>query len=262
MAPGPKRSSSGSAHDYKVMKKLIFILPLLLLFGCNISEDCIRESGSERTKDFPAAAFDKIYVYPGISLVVSQGAAYSVVVKAGSNVIDDVSVTFEGDALKLRDNSGCNLARQYGNKTVYVTAPALTEIHSNTAQKIMSSGTLGFPVLRLFAMDNMGGVATGDFILDVDNQQLVIESNNISSFKIQGHTNEMLLNFYDDLCRFEGAEFLSESIKIFQRSSNDMIVHPIQSISGDIYSTGNVISKAHPASVNVIEHYNGRLIFD
>lgn len=248
------------------MKKLLIVLPLFLLFlGCNISEECVRNSGSIRTKDFPAAGFNKIYVYPGISLVVASGDGYAIKVSAGSNVIDDISVSVQDSILTLRDNSGCNLVRDYGSKTVYVTADKMEilEIYSNTAKPITSEGVLTFPILRLYAMDSFGGVATGDFDMNVDNTQLVVQSNNISCFKVAGHTNEMLLNFYDDMGRFDGPDLIANTIQVFQRSSNDMIVHPVQSISGDIYSTGNIICKVHPVTdPAVVEHYTGRLIFE
>jgi hypothetical protein len=247
------------------MKKLLLILPLLVLFsGCNISEECIRNSGSLRTKDFAATPFNKIYVYPNISLVLKPGTEFSITASAGSNVIDDIAVTIENGALSLRDNSGCNLARQYGNKTVYVTAPQQSEfeIYSNTAQPIKSEGVITHTILRLISMDYFGGVGTGDFFMEVDNTQLVVQSNNISIFKVKGQTQQMLLHFYDDLSRFEGEDFIAQDIQIFQRSANDMIVHPVQSITGDIYSTGNVLCKTHPAEVNVVKHYSGSLIYD
>lgn len=249
------------------MKKLLFVLPLLLLFGCNISEDCLKNSGAMQSKVIDVAAeasFSKIYVYPNISLVLRQGDENAITVKAGGNVISDISVVIENDALVLRDNSGCNLSRQYGNKTVYVTSKTvpIMEIYSNTAQAIKSEGVLTFPILRLYAMDYFGGVGTGDFTLNVDTSQLVIESNNVSIFRITGETDEMLLNFYDDLSRFEGETLIAQSIKVFQRSANDMIVHPVQSITGDIYSTGNILCRTHPPTVAIERHYTGRLIYD
>jgi hypothetical protein len=247
-----------------VSKKLL-ILPLVLLFlGCNISEECIKNSGAMQTKEIPASPFNKIYVYPNISLVISQGDEFAITIKAGNNVINDISATIENNALSLRDNSGCNLTRQYGNKVVYVTTPHQEEfeIYSNTAQAIKSEGVISHSIFRLYSMDYFGGVGTGDFIMTVDTGQLVIESNNVSIFKIQGQTTQMLLNFYDDLSRFEGENLVAQHINIFQRSANDMIVHPVQSIEGNIYSTGNVLCKTHPPTANVVKHYTGRLIYD
>lgn len=244
------------------MKKILLFISIVLFSGCGISDDCVRNSGALKNRPVPVTAFENIYVFPGISLVVSQGPEYEVSVKAGENFIDDIEVKVANNALTLKDNSGCNWVRDYGQTTVYVTAPNLVEIYSNTEKTIRSNGVLTFPMLRLYSMDFFGGVGTGDFIMEVNNSQLVIASNHVAGFYITGQTQQMLLNFYDGIGRFEGADFLANDIVIFQRGSNDMIVHPVQSISGNIYSTGNVISKTHPATVNVVEHYSGRLLFD
>jgi hypothetical protein len=247
------------------MKKLLFVLPLFLLFGCNISEDCIRNSGAMQTKVIAAdAPFNKIYVYPNIGLVLKMGDEYSITVKAGSNVIDDISAVIVNGSLELRDNSGCNLNRQYGGKTVIVTTPHQHEfeVYCNTGQQIKSDGVITHDLFRMFSMDYFGGTGTGDFTMEINNVQTVIASNNVSIFRIKGQTGQMLLNFYDDLGRFEGEDFIAQDIVVFQRSSNDMIIHPVQQLSGNIYSTGNVISKTHPPEVDIVQHYSGRLIYD
>ena len=252
------------------MKKLLLILPvLLLLAGCGISEECVQGSGTMQAKQIAISAepnqvlFTKIYVYPNISLVISQGDEYSITIKAGSNVIDDISAEIVNGSLELRDNSGCNLTRQYGGKTVYLTTPFQQEldIYSNTAQPIKTEGLITHTIFRLFAMDYFGGVGTGDFFINVNNAQLCILSNNVSMFHVDGQTQQMLLYFYDDLSRFEGADFIAQDIDIFQRSANDMIIHPAQKLTGNIYSTGNVLCKTHPPIVEVEKHYTGRIIY-
>lgn len=248
------------------MKRLLLILPLLLLLsGCNVSEDCFKNSGATQTKELPAEPFTRIYVYPNISVVIRESNQYAITVKAGSNVIDDISASIANGTLELRDNSGCNLNRQYGGKTVYVTIPDIPqlEIYSNTAQVIRGEGELTIPIFRLFSMDYFGGVGTGDFIFDnLDCGTVDIQSNNVSIFKLKGQTDQLNLSFFDDLSRFEGQDFIAQNIRIFQRSANDMIVHPVQEITGTIYSTGNVICKNHPPVVNVSRVYTGRLIYD
>lgn len=244
------------------MKRIIALFSILIFSGCSISADCVESAGTVEVRQIVATPFQKIMVFPGISLVVKQGSDYQVSIRAGSNFIGDIEAKIENNMLTLRDNSGCNWVRDYGNTVVYVTAPDLVEIYSNTDRAITSDGTLTYPILRLYAMDSFGGVGTGDFHLEVNNEQLVVESNNIAAFYITGQSGQLLLHFYDDLGRFEGADFPVNDIEIFQRSSNDMIVHPLESLSGDIYSTGNVISKTHPPTVNVNQHYTGHLIYD
>ncbi|HEX8563559.1 MAG TPA: head GIN domain-containing protein [Flavobacterium sp.] len=244
------------------MRKLIVILLSFAVASCGLSEDCIRSSGTTTLKEFEVSPFENIYVYPGISLVVTQGDQYIVSVEAGENFLDEVKVTVSGNSLTVKDESGCNWVREYGQVTVYVTAPNLVEIYSNTEGTIRSNGTLTYPILRLYSMDFFGGVGTGDFVMNVNNQQLVVQSSNVSAFSITGATDQLLLSFYNGNGRFEGGDFLADEVVVFHRGANDMIVHPVNALRGDIYSTGDLISKTHPPIVEVIEHYSGDLIFE
>ncbi|HEY0091065.1 MAG TPA: head GIN domain-containing protein [Flavobacterium sp.] len=248
------------------MKKIFFCsFIILLLTGCGLSDDCIKSSGDVVSKEIEVPQdtnFEIIYVNAGIGMVLTQGDEYSVRIEGGDNFIDEIKAEISNNTLRLTDGSGCNWVRDYGNTVVYVTAPNVIEIYSNTEQTIRSNGVLTYPILRLYAMDFFGGVGTNDFYIEVDNYQLVVESNNVSAFYVTGRTGNMLLNFYDGVGRFEGPDFLAESIEIFHRGSNDMIIHPVDSLTGDIYSTGNVISKTHPEHIDVIEHYSGRLLFE
>ena len=261
MAREQKRLNLASASDYN-MKKLIVFFVCFAFASCGLSEDCIKSAGTRTIKEFDVVTFENIYVYPGVSLVVTQGDEYAVSVEAGDNFIDDVKVTIANNSLTVKDESDCNWVREYGQVTVFVTAPNLVEIYSNTEGTIRSNGVLTYPILRLFSMDFFGGVGTGDFIMEVDNQQLVIQSSNVSAFFITGQTDQLLLSFYNGNGRFEGANFQANEVVVFHRGANNMIVHPINALRGDIYSTGDLISKTHPPVVEVIEHYSGDLIFD
>lgn len=243
-------------------KKTVLLLIVLFVTGCGLSEDCVKKSGEVATKQVGTAPFTKISVFPGIALVVKQGDEYAITVKSGANIIDDVDVSVTDGTLVLKDNSGCNFVRSYGQTTVFVTAPNLEEIYSNTNQDISSDGVLTYPILRLYSMDYFGGVGTGDFHIEVNNSQLVVQSNHVAAFYVTGQCEQLLLNFYNGIGRFEGANFLATEIKVFHRGSNDMIIHPVATLTGDIYSTGNIICKSQPTTVSVVEHYSGHLIFD
>ncbi len=235
---------------------------MMCLTGCGISEDCLKNTGSMRTVYVETAAFTKISVFPGIALVLKQGPEYEVRVEAGENVIDNIKVEIRDGVLVLEDETSCNLTRSYGATTVYITAPNIEEIYSNTEQEIRSDGVLTYPVLRLFSMDFFGGVGTGDFHITVNNGQLVVESNHVAAFYIGGTTQQLLVNFYDGIGRFEGNGLTARETAIMHRGSNDMVIRTTDSLNGEIFGPGNVILKTHPASVNVAEHYTGRLIYE
>ena len=56
--------------------------------------------------------------------------------------------------------------------------------------------------------------------------------------------------------------FTVQHLYVFHRGSNDMYVKPVQSISGKIVSTGNVILKNNPPIINVEQLYQGQLIYN
>ena len=250
--------------------KIVFFLLVFLLVSCGISEDCFKGNGNQVTQTFLLENFSKIKVYDGVGLVVKEGSNYEVKVVTSDNIIDDLEVRLDGDMLVVKDNSSCNIARNYGQTTVYITIPDGTilplipelELHCKTEQKIQSDGVLHSPIVRLFAIGDDGdGAGTGDFHINLDNGQFVVESNNVSNFYINGHCEEMLLNFYFGNGRFFGEELHAEKIKLFHRGSNDMFVYPIQKIEGIINATGNVVLENVPPIVDVEEVFRGRVIY-
>ena len=257
------------------MKKIIFVVTVLLLFICVASSltlvscekpsDCVESSGPTITKEVAVQPFKKIKVYRGIEVVITQGTEYKVEIVAGSNFIDNVEVRQNGDQLIFKDDVSCNWVRAYGTTKILVTTPTLEEVYSKTDRNISSNGVLTFPYISFIAMDKDGdgesGAGTGDFILNVNNDYLNIANNNVSRFYLSGQTNTANFNFYFGDGRIEAGDFTVQNMEVYHRGSNDMIVNPIQSITGTMNSTGNIILKNVPPIVQVEELYQGHLVY-
>jgi len=246
------------------MKKIIFILTtFFLVISCSKPSDCIESTGAIITKEFEVTSFNRIDVNKGIKLVITQGNEFKVIVETGENLMGDITVEVVDGSLILKDNTTCNWVREYGHTTVFVTTPALDylDINSRTERDIVSNGVLTYPILRLIAIDLSEGAGTNDFHIQVNNYQTVIENNNVSRYFISGQSDEMYLNFYDGHGRFEGENFIVKNINVFHRGSNDMIVHPTESITGKMYSTGDIVLKNVPLIVDVEQLYQGSVIY-
>lgn len=248
------------------MKKFSVVMILFwMLSGCEKPSDCIESTGAIIIKDVAVQPFNKIKVYRGIEVVITDGPETKVQIEAGKNFIDNVSVTQNGDQLIFKDEASCNWVRSYGRVKILVTTPTLEEVYSKTDRNISSNGVLTFPILRLKAFDKDGdgetGAGTGDFHIQVNNSQLVIENNNVSRYYISGQTHNALLNLYFGDGRIEAENLVVQTVNVFHRGSNDMIVKPIQSLQGKIVSTGNIILKNTPPIVEVEELYQGRVIY-
>ena len=236
---------------------------MVLATSCGISEDCFKGNGNQVIQLFPLENFTKIKVYDGVGLVIKEGTNYEVKVITSDNILDNLEVKLEGNTLVVKDNSTCNIARDYGLTTVYVTAPNITEIHSKTDQDIRSDGVLNYSDLKLISIDLSDGAGTGDFRLSLNTINLYVESNNVSNFYLTGQSQNLHVFFSWGNGIFYGENLIVNIITIYHRGSNNIFFFPINSIEGNIYATGNVVLKNNPiVSPNVIQHFTGRLILD
>ncbi len=89
----------------------------------------------------------------------------------------------------------------------------------------------------------------------------MLVSNNISSFYISGQVVDLFIGFYSGAGRFEGENLEAQNIDVYHRGSNDMVVNPQQSLTGELRGTGDLISLNSPPIVEIEQLYTGQLIF-
>ena len=232
------------------MKKLLVLILVFVFISCERPIECIESAGITTIKNIPVEAFNKIKVYRGIEVVITESAETKVEIQAGENFINDIEVKQYGNQLVFKDNSGCNWVRDYGQTKILITTPTLEDIYSKTDRTISSNGVLSFPNLNIISFDKdadgESGAGTGDFILNLHTTTLTIGNNNVSRFFLSGQVNTANFNFYFGDGRIEAQNLIAQDIVIYHRGSNDMIVNPMQSITGVLNSTGNLVLKNLP----------------
>lgn len=248
------------------MKKILSVVMLVLvLMACEKPSDCVQSTGALVLKDIPVTAFTKIKVYRGIEVVITDGPEYKVQIEAGANFIDNVEVQQNGTQLIFKDQVSCNWVRAYGTTRILVTTPTLEEIYSKTERNISSNGVLTYPNLTVTSFDKdadgEAGAGTGDFTLALNNDLITINNNNVSRFYLSGQTNTAKFNFYFGDGRIEAQNLVAQYIEVFHRGSNDMIVHPVQKITGVLNSTGNLILNSVPTLVDIQELFMGHIVY-
>ncbi|GAA4234397.1 hypothetical protein GCM10022291_13640 [Postechiella marina] len=248
------------------MKKIIYILILSLSFACDSEDasDCFQKTGTIVKQEVIVDAFTKILVNRDIELIIKDGDTQKISIETGKNLINDVTAVVTDGKLILTDNNSCNFVRDYGVTKVYITAPNITEIRSSTQYDVRSDGVLTYPSLSVLSED-FGAPDTftsGNFNLKIDNNSFSLVFNNLSNCFVSGTTENLRVTFASGTSRFEGRNLIAEKVIVSNRSSNDIIVNPQQSITGQIRGTGDVISVNKPPVVTVDEIYKGRLIFE
>lgn len=248
------------------MRKFFYLFLILIFTGCDKEDgpDCFKTTGDIVSKEVDVAPFEELIVYGRIKLFIEQGETHKVVVEAGKNLLGDVEVTVENGRLSLKDNTRCNLIRDYNTTTVYVTVPNLTWLQNASNNTIESSGALNFPMiwLRSFNQEKDPEIYTnGDFKLDLNSDYIRVTGDNYSNFFLSGETEYLNLYIADGDGRIEAAGMIAGTVEIQHRGTNKLIVNPQEILKGEIRSTGDVVSKNRPPIVNVETFYTGRLVF-
>ncbi|WP_282031637.1 head GIN domain-containing protein [Winogradskyella eximia] len=247
------------------MRKIIYLLALSF-FACNSEDayDCFQASGSLVQQEISVSDFESILVNRDIELIIKEASVYKVTIETGENLINDVKAEVIGDQLVLTDNNSCNYVRDYGITKVYVEAPNLTEIRTSTQFEIVSDGILNYETLTLYSEDfnENNDYTIGDFRLTLNSENFKVVSNNLSFYYIDGVVETLFVGFYSGAGRFEGENLIAQNVTVFQRSSNDMVVNPQQSLTGELRGVGDLISVNQPAFVDVERFYDGQLLFE
>lgn len=245
--------------------RITIILGVLFLFGCDSenASDCFQRTGTIVRKEIIVSDFNRILVNPNVELILKEGINTSILIETGDNLLNDVSATVQGDRLILSDANNCGFFRDFNQTKIFVTAPNITEIRSNTQFDISSDGVLKYPSLALLSEDFGEDTknTNGTFTIQVDNKSVSIVGNSIASFFIKGITESLNITIASGTGRFEGENLIAKNVSVYHRGTNKVIVHPQESITGEIRSTGDVLSVTRPSVIKVKEFFTGKLIF-
>jgi len=247
------------------MKKIIYIFTIFIFANCNNekSNNCFQSAGEITQVEIELPTFDKVVVHQRIELIITEGPEQKVIVESGENLLPDISVEVINNELVLTNYNTCNFFREYNLTKVYVTSPNLTAIRNASEYNVSSNGVLTYSSLYLRSVGDKSEIlSVGDWHLNIQNENVRILSNGIAVLYLTGTTNNLDLSFSNGDTRFEGENFKAQHIKVTQLSSNDMLIYPVQSLTGTIHSTGDVIAFNKPLLIEVEELSNyGKLIF-
>jgi len=250
-----------------MIKKLITLCLLITLFACDSDKglNCFQSVGNIIQTEVTVESFSKIIVWERAQLIIEQGPVQKVIVETGENLLNDIEVFVEDNRLNIKNNNGCNLVRDYGITKIFVTTPNVSEIRNSSGLPVESIGVLNLPELTLLTEDlekEDEFHKDGDFILNLDVETLVINTNGLAKYFLEGSATDAEINVFDQDGRIFAENLIVQNLTIFHRGTGDITVNPQQSIIGKIVSLGDVISKTRPPIVDVEQPYRGRLIFE
>lgn len=248
-------------------RNTIGFIILCFFLSCNSENapDCLQNQGDLIRQEVILPSFDKITVFEKVALVLKQGPEQKIEIETGEFLLNEVSAVVDGDRLILRNENGCNLFRNYGITTVYVTAPNISEIRSSTGLLIRSDGVLAYPNLSLISesFNNPETETTdGSFDLDLATETVSIVVNGIAYFKLSGTTTDFNITIAAGDSRIEAENLVADNVVLNHRGTNDILTNPQVAVRGIIRGNGNVICFNRPEIIEVEAIFNGRLLFN
>jgi hypothetical protein len=242
------------------MYKIIWIFITISIVSC--SQDCLESPGQITRQEITLDAFEGIIVGRGIQLTIKEDTVQQVIIETGENRQDNVHFNIQNGILEIYADDLCMLSGTFAPAKIFISSPNISSIRNASENTVSSDGILTFSELTLLVEDYESDyLNVGDFDLQLDNQRVEAVSNGIANIYLNGQTNFLSVKYYNGIGRFEGENLIAQKVFVFHRAENSIKVNPQQSLTGNIYSIGDVISYNHPPIVSVIEHYEGQLIF-
>ena len=230
------------------MRNLLLIILVVILSSCNdeAAFDCVKTTGEITTYDILVPEFNEIDIFNNTTVTIEQGAEQKITLITGANLKDKIHFNVTDGILSIEDQNTCTWARDYGNVKVKITTPNLTQIRSSGGGQIKSSGTLQFSDLTLISEER-----TADFTLLIDCETLRVVNNNLSNYYISGVANTLFTHFFAGDGRFEGAGLVANYVDVYHEGTNDIIINPQLSLTGEIQQTGHVIFCKKPPVMTI-----------
>ena len=244
---------------------------LSLMMICHLSCDtdntltCLKTDGKMITEEYELASFDSIIVYERVQLIVKDAPVVSVILETGENLLEDFEVFVTNNTLIIKNNASCNLVRDYDTSILRVSHPSIRQVRNSSGRTVMGDGLISWESLRLVSDDLVEEDffhKSGDFDMELDAQDVLLQSNGLSNFFIRGAVTNLDINLLEGDSRLPLNDLAVQNVTIFHRGTNDVLIAPQLSITGELRSTGNLILTSNPPVVDVTAFFTGRVIFE
>jgi len=242
------------------MKKTLLILVVLFFISCD--KECSESLGTLVTKEYAVEEFDQVIANIGIELTIIENTEQKVIVETGENRLDNFHITVIDGVLELQADPACSLRPSLAPVKVRVFTPNLMMIRNSSEYTLKSDGVLNFLTLKIFTENYQSDYTNlGEFDLEVNSENIQIVSNGLARIKMKGSTTNLRLSYHAGIGKFEGKNLIAQHVIVYHKGENKIEINPQVSLVGNLYSTGDLISYNHPATVDVTEHFFGKLIF-
>lgn len=240
------------------MKKLIIILTIIALFGCDSDNapDCLKSTGNVISKDFDLSDFDMLTINNEFKVYITHGTEQKVTLKIGENLLNDITLEVIDGELIVKNNASCKWVRSYDFPILEITSNDINFIEIIGGSVVYSVNTLSYPSLFMKSKGSNGIVD-----LNIAMINFGVDGNEITNYDIEGSVTNLNLTFSSGDSRFVGGKLIAKFATVIHNGTNDIIVNVNESLTGSINSTGDLTYvDQQPQTIDVNITNRGRLI--
>lgn len=202
------------------------------------------------------APFHTISLEAYMDLKLKPDTANFISIKTGENLVEFITTDITDGELKLEDYNKCNFLRDLDFRTeVTVHFTNLDRLYLANSGNIESVDTIKQTSLEI-EMLNAGGFQ--EILLNVDSI-FVFSHTGVPDLTLKGEAQHAF--FYQlGSGNYHAEGLIAQEVAINWNSTGYLRVNPVQSLSGEIFSFGDVYYPSSLTNVNVTRFGSGQLI--
>ncbi|QCK14564.1 GIN domain-containing protein [Mangrovivirga cuniculi] len=243
------------------MKKLIYILPILLFLAisCNDPDSfgCFKKAGGHAIEERPIGAFSNVIIETGVDIRFSDAQTETISIEGPENLLHKIETNINRDTLYIKDSNSCSWVRSPVRTMIHLPIPSDVKIYYRGYGNIELQTIEPINTFDLHIDDGMG-----DIYLNFATVGTVsVYNNSFSNVHLSGTADSLHFQYRNNFGQFEASALESRKVNMVYGGKNDVTINPTESITGVITGFGDVYSIQRPPVVDIEEISGGKLIF-
>jgi len=244
-----------SKQKYNRLNLFFFIGIFLFPWACK-NDTCLQSSGDIVNETRHLEAFKTIDIYNYFNVYLKSDTINKIEIEAGGKLIPNIETSVSNGVLTIKDLNTCGFIKGYADKNLFISVDTLSLVTVYDASKLYTQDTLKVQDLRILFLSQVGDC---DLIINASNFKLEIWYG-AGDYKVIGNAQNAW--FYAGVLSFIYANGLeANSCYVYSKSMGDCYVKANESLTLEIYDSGNVYYSGEPSVVEIAHNSGtGKLI--
>jgi len=236
---------------------LALMIAALIFSSCN-ADKCFNSTGPLDELEIEIGPFDKITIYDYIDLRLVQSEDEKAIIRAGTNVIEHISVDYQSDGsgeIIISDLNQCRWLRNMEKRPE-------VEIHTPLLRKIdfFSHGDLKVENWKLPYLEVEGHRSGRDLFIDgqIDSLRFLLEKGSPDLY-LSGNVDFLYIYHFGSGFVY-AEELIANRMHLHHNSTGDFHVFPVEELFAEIHGRGNVYYYNEPDEIGGPVIGSGRVL--